>query len=177
MRLTPSRIPSVFMVDSPAHEDSRGSFRRTWCAEAFSRAGVDFAPVQASLSANRAARTLRGMHWQAERHGEQKLVRCVTGRIWDVAVDLRRDSPTFRAWHAEELCAARGNALFLPRGVAHGFLTLNPETVVEYLIDAPHAADAARGARWNDPAFGIDWPAPPAVISDRDRSWPDFPDG
>jgi hypothetical protein len=92
-----------------------------------------------------------------------------------VALDLRPDSPSYLKWHAEELSAERGNALFLPRGVAHGFLTLSPDAVVEYLIDMPHAADAACGARWNDPAFRIDWPAVPAVISDRDRDWPDFP--
>jgi dTDP-4-dehydrorhamnose 3,5-epimerase len=117
------------------------------------------------------------MHWQAAPHAEQKLVRCVVGRIWDVALDLRPDSPSFMQWHAEELSAERGNALFLPRGVAHGFLTLTPGAVVEYLIDAHHIADAACGARWNDPAFGIDWPAVPAVMSDRDRDWPDFPHG
>jgi dTDP-4-dehydrorhamnose 3,5-epimerase len=175
MRLRLTRLPMVFEVESHAHEDNRGSFQRAWCADAFARARIDFAPRQSSLSTNHATHTLRGMHWQAAPHAEQKLVRCVAGRIWDVALDLRPDSPSYLKWHAEELSAERGNALFLPRGVAHGFLTLSPDAVVEYLIDMPHAADAACGARWNDPAFRIDWPAVPAVISDRDRDWPDFP--
>lgn len=174
MRLTPTLLPSVFVVDSPAHDDARGSFRRSWCAESFARAGIDFTPRQASLSTNTALHTLRGMHWQADPHGEQKLVRCVAGRIWDVALDLRPDSPGYLRWCAAELSAERGNALFLPRGVAHGFLTLTPGAVVEYLIDAAHTPEAARGARWNDPAFSIDWPHAPAVISDRDRDWPDL---
>lgn len=177
MRLHPTRLPMVFRVESQAQADNRGGFRRTWCADAFARARIDFAPRQSSLSTNLAVHTLRGMHWQAEPHGEQKLVRCIVGRIRDVALDLRPDSPGFMTWHAEDLSAERGDALFLPRGVAHGFLTLTPGAVVEYLIDAPHRAEAARGARWNDPAFGIDWPAVPAVMSDRDRDWPDFPNG
>jgi dTDP-4-dehydrorhamnose 3,5-epimerase len=177
MRFNLTRLPMVFEVESPAHADDRGSFRRTWCADMFAAARIDFAPRQASLSTNIAAHTLRGMHWQADPHGEQKLVRCVAGRVWDVALDLRPGSPGFLRWHGQELSADEGNALFLPCGVAHGFLTLTPGAVVEYLIDTPHAPDAARGARWNDPAFAIAWPAPPAVISDRDRNWPDFPHG
>lgn len=174
MELHPTPLPAVWRIESPAHQDRRGSFRRSWCAESFARAGLTFVPQQASLSTNLAPHTLRGMHWQAEPHGEQKLVRCVAGQIWDVALDLRPDSPTYLRWHAESLSAENGTALFLPRGVAHGFLTLTPDAVVEYLIDTPFAADAARGARWNDPAFAIGWPHPPAVISDRDRDWPDY---
>lgn len=117
------------------------------------------------------------MHWQDGPHAEQKMVRCVAGAVWDVALDLRPDSPTYLRWHGEELSSEKGNALFLPRGVAHGFLTLTPGAVVEYLIDTPHAPEAARGARWNDPAFAITWPHPPAVISDRDRDWPDHAHG
>lgn len=177
MRLKLTRLPMVFEVESFAHEDARGSFRRSWCAESFARARIDFAPQQASLSTNTAVHTLRGMHWQADPHGEQKLVRCVAGRVWDVALDLRPDSTGYLRWHAAELSSEEGNALFLPRGVAHGFLTLTPDAVVEYLIDAPHAPEAARGARWSDAAFAIDWPHPPAVISERDRGWPDFADG
>lgn len=177
MRLTLTRLPMVFEVESFAHEDARGSFRRSWCADSFARARIDFVPCQASLSTNAAALTLRGMHWQQGAQGEQKLVRCVEGAVWDVALDLRRDSPAYLRWHARELSARRGNALFLPRGVAHGFLSLTPGAVVEYLIDTPHAPEAARGARWNDPAFAIDWPKAPAVMSDRDRDWPDYAGG
>lgn len=177
MRLQPTPLPAVFEVDSSAHADGRGSFRRLWCADSFARAGIAFAPLQSSLSTNLARHTLRGMHWQADPHGEQKLVRCLAGRIWDVALDLRERSPTYLKWHAVELSAEKGNALFLPRGVAHGFLSLTPDALVEYLIDAPHTPDAARGLRWNDPAFAIDWPHAPAVLSERDRDWPEFARG
>lgn len=177
MRLQLTDLPQVWTVEALAHTDGRGSFQRTWCADTFARAGITFVPVQASLSTNISAHTLRGLHWQIAPHGEQKLVRCVAGRIWDVAVDLRPLSYAYLRWHAEELSAERGNALFLPRGVAHGFLTLTAGAVVEYLIDTPHEPEAGRGARWNDPVFAIDWPAPPAVISDRDASWPDFSNG
>lgn len=177
MQLHPTPLPQVVRVESPAHTDIRGSFRRSWCADSFAAAGLDFVPRQASLSTNPHRHTLRGMHWQAAPAAEQKLVRCVAGAVWDVALDLRPDSPTFRRWHAEDLSAENGRALFLPRGVAHGFLSLTADAVVEYLIDAPFTPEAARGARWNDPAFGIDWPAQPALISDRDRDWPDFPNG
>lgn len=166
-------LRGLLRVESATAADARGSFRRIWCADSFAAAGIDFAPVQASLSSNIAKHTLRGMHWQAAPHGEQKLVRCVAGAIWDVAVDLRRESATYLHWHGVELSAANGVALFIPQGFAHGFLTLTEGAVVDYLIDAAHMPQAARGARWSDPAFGIDWPAAPAVISDRDRDWPD----
>jgi len=176
MRLSPTPIPGVFEVDSPEHVDDRGGFRRTWCAEAFAAAGLEFAPVQASLSTNPRAHTLRGLHWQADPHGEGKLVRCVSGAIWDVAVDLRAGSPAFRRWHGLRLDADGGRALFLPPGVAHGFLTLTEGAVVSYLIEGAYRAEAGRGERWDDPALGIDWPAQPAVLSARDATWPDLPD-
>ncbi|PTX42671.1 dTDP-4-dehydrorhamnose 3,5-epimerase [Gemmobacter caeni] len=177
MRQAPTPLPDVWLVESQSHEDARGGFRRSWCAASFAAAGVDFTPVQASLSTNTAPHTLRGLHWQAEPKGEQKLVRCVAGRIQDVALDLRPESPGYLRWHAVELSAENGAALLLPRGVAHGFLTLTPGAVVEYLMDVPHSPEAARGARWDDPAFGIRWAAPPAAISGRDRDWPDFVHG
>ena len=176
MQIHPTPLAGVYEIAFPAHADARGSFRRSWCADSFAAAGIRFTPVQASQSRNSARHTLRGMHWQAAPQGEQKLVRVSAGMIFDVALDLRPESPTFRRWHAVELDAEAGRAFFLPRGVAHGFLTLTPGAVVDYLIDAPHAPEAARGVRWNDPAFGILWPAAPAVISDRDAQWPDFSD-
>jgi len=173
VELTPTPIAGVLMVNSPAHADERGSFRRTWCADSFAQHGLHFVPVQASLSTNPHMYTLRGLHWQDAPHAEQKLVRCVAGAVWDVAVDLRPDSPTRHRWFGAELSATKGNALFLPQGVAHGFVTLTPDAVVEYLIDTPYAPQAARGARWDDPAFAIAWPVPPALISDKDAGWPD----
>lgn len=167
-------IAGLMRIESHAPEDARGSFRRLWCADSFARAGIDFVPRQTSLSANTHTHTLRGLHWQADPYGEQKLVRCVAGAIWDVAVDLRPGSATRLKWHAELLSAENGRALFIPRGFAHGFLTLSPGAAVDYMIDTPFMPDAVRGARWDDPAFGIDWPAPPALMSDRDRDRPDY---
>lgn len=174
MRLHLTRLPMVFEIETDPHEDQRGSFRRVWCADSFAHARIDFVPCQASVSRNLAAHTLRGLHWQAAPHTEQKLVRCIAGEIWDVALDLRPDSPAYLTWHAARLSAENARALFLPRGVAHGFLTLTPDAEVEYLIDRPHCPEAARGARWNDPRFDIRWPHDPAVMSERDRDWPDF---
>lgn len=174
MQFTPTALHGVWQIDSPAHIDARGSFTRSWCAASFAGAGIDFAPIQASLSVNTAAHTLRGMHWQQGPFAEQKLVRCVAGQIWDVALDLRADSPSYLRWYGAVLSAQNAQALFLPRGVAHGFISLSAGAVVEYLIDTPHSSAAACGARWDDPAFGIKWPALPAVISARDRTWPDY---
>lgn len=177
MRVEPTRISGLFTVSADPHEDERGGFRRLWCAESFANAGLDFTPVQSSLSTNHRRHTLRGLHWQAPPGAEQKLVRCLRGAIWDVVVDLRPDQPTHLQWHAERLDAENARALFLPRGVAHGFLTLTDGAEVEYLIDTAHAPDCALGARWNDPAFAIHWPAEPAILSPRDASWPNHGDG
>ena len=173
MRIDETSLVGVMRVVSEPAVDARGSFARTWCRDSFAAAGIAFQPSQASLSDNRCRHTLRGMHWQAAPAAEQKLVRCLRGAILDVAVDLRQGSPSHLRWTALRLAPEAHNALFIPAGCAHGFLTLTEDALVEYLIDAAHDPAAARGARWDDPAFGIDWPAPPAVISDRDRSWPD----
>lgn len=178
MQIKATPLGGVFRVSSAAHADARGHFARTWCASSFAGAGIDFTPLQSSLSYNTCAHTLRGMHWQAGDAAEQKLVRCVGGRIWDVALDLRAGSPTYLQWFGAYLSADlqgdEAGALFLPRGVAHGFISLQAESVVEYLIDAPYDAQAARGVRWDDAAFGIAWPTRPVVISGRDAGWPDY---
>lgn len=172
MRFLSTPLAGLFEVESDAHVDERGSFRRSWCAEAFASAGLAFQPVQASLSGNLRCFTLRGLHYQIAPHAEQKLVRCVQGRAWDVVVDVREDSPTRWHHHAVELDAARGNALFVPRGFAHGFLTLQDDTTVEYLIDTAFAPAAATGLRFSDPRLAIAWPATPQVVSGRDAAWP-----
>lgn len=177
MRFAETPLAGVCDMTSEAHADARGHFRRTWCVDEFAQGGIAFAPVQSSLSANTHRHTLRGMHWQTAPATEQKLVRCLTGAVWDVALDLRPHSATDLRWHAATLSAEAGNALFLPQGVAHGFISLTEGAVVEYLIDAPFSAPHAKGARWNDPAFAITWPADPKVIADRDRDWPDFHNG
>jgi dTDP-4-dehydrorhamnose 3,5-epimerase len=174
VKLIPLGIPGVFRLELEPHFDERGAFARTFEADEFARHGLASSFVQWSLSRNVRRGTLRGMHWQAEPHGEAKLVRCVRGRIHDLALDLRPGSPAFRRHLAVELTADSGDALYLPPGVAHGFLTLEDDCEVHYAMSTPYVAGAARGVRWNDPAFGIVLPAPVEVISARDRGWPDF---
>ncbi len=173
MRFTPTDIAGVVRVEADAHQDDRGLFARLQCPEEFAAAGLDFAPVQTSLSRNPHLHTLRGMHYQPAPNAETKLVRVSQGRIFDVAVDLRPDSPTYRRWTAAELSADNLVALFIPEGVAHGFLTLEPDTDVIYQIAPAYRPGHEAGVRWDDPAFAIAWPAPPALISPRDATYPD----
>lgn len=174
MRFAPTAIDGVVLVDWTPTSDDRGSFARLHCPEEFAAAGHPFIPAQTSLSRNTSARTLRGMHYEATPHEEAKLVRAVRGRIFDVAVDLRPESPTFRCWTGAELSAENGRALLVGKGMAHGFITLEPDTDVLYQIDRMFEAGYGRGVRWNDPAFSIEWPVAPAVISERDATYPDF---
>ena len=174
MRFTETEIPGVVLVEGEPRRDERGSFQRLHCPDEFAAAGHPFAPAQTSLSHNTRAGTLRGMHYQPAPHGETKLVRCVRGRMFDVALDLRPGSPTHRRWTAAELSAENGRALLIPEGVAHGFLTLEPDTDVFYQISPMFEPGHEAGVRWDDPAFGIDWPAPPEVISARDADYPDY---
>jgi len=168
-----TKLEGVFRVKAQPYRDARGAFARLHCPEEFAAAGIAFAPVQTSLSGNPHPGTLRGLHYQAAPHAESKLVRCVRGRIFDVAVDLRPASPTYRQWCADELSADNLMALYIPQGVAHGFLTLEADTDVLYQIAPAYTPGHEAGVRWNDPAFGIDWPAPPELISDRDAGYPD----
>lgn len=177
MRFAPTPIPGVAIVELDRHSDDRGYFARAYCPDEFAAAGYPFTPVQTSLSHNRAARTLRGMHYQPAPHGEAKLVRVVRGRIHDVALDLRPDSATFGRWTATELSAANGRALLIPEGVAHGFITLESDSELLYMIDRMYAPGHGQAVRWNDPAFGIDWPVRPDVISPADAGLPDFKQG
>ena len=167
-------ISGVFVVDIEPASDDRGFFARLQCPSEFGRSGIDFTPAQTSLSRNFAAGTLRGMHFQAEPLAETKLVRVVRGAAFDVVVDLRPQSPTFRRWAGHELTGQNGRAVFIPEGMAHGFLTLEPDTDVLYQIAPAYTPGHDRGVRWDDPAFGIAWPRPPAVISARDAAYPDF---
>lgn len=174
MRFVALGVPGAFRVEIEPHADERGAFARTFCARDFAAQGLETRFVQTSLSTNPRRGTLRGMHWQAEPNREAKLVRCVRGAIYDVLLDVRRDSHAFRQHVAVELSAERRDAVYVPQGVAHGFLTLTEDCEVHYAISQFHAPESARGVRWDDPAFGIVWPEPIAVISQRDRSWPDF---
>ena len=176
MRFTRTDIDGVLIVDAEPHADDRGAFARLHCPEEFAAAGAPFEPVQTSVSRNPARGTLRGLHYQAAPYAETKLVRAVRGRIFDVAVDLRPTSTTYLRWTAAELSAANLRALFVPEVVAHGFLTLEPDTDVLYQIDRMFEPGHGRGVRWDDPAFGIAWPQRPALMSDRDASYPDWQD-
>lgn len=174
MQLTHTSIPGVHLVDVKGAADERGFFGRTWDAETAKAHGLQERFDYTCISANTAAFTLRGMHCQRLPHGETKLVRCTKGRIFDVIIDLRPDSPTFRQWTSAELTAENRRALYVPEGCAHGFLSLEPESEVLYHIAGAYVPDAAAGVRWNDPAFGIVWPAEPVLISPRDAAYPDF---
>jgi dTDP-4-dehydrorhamnose 3,5-epimerase len=172
VRFEPSRIDGVVLIRLDVKSDARGSFARTFCGEEMTTAGLPFTVAQANVSRNIARHTLRGLHYQRAPHGEPKIVSCPRGQIWDVAVDMRADSPTYRQWQGFELSPASDSALHLPTGVAHGFLTLEPDSEVQYLMGAAYVPGAATGVRWDDPAIGIDWPATPAVMSDADRNYP-----
>lgn len=174
MRFSPTEIAGVVVVDPDPVVDDRGAFARLHCPDEFAQGGIDFAPAQTSLSRNTAVHTLRGMHYQPAPHGETKLVRVVRGRIFDVALDLRPGSASFGRWTGVELDAQSGRALFIAEGVAHGFLTLEPDTDVLYQIAPMFEPGHGAGVRWNDPAFAIAWPDQPKVISERDASYPDF---
>ena len=168
-----TEIAGVLRLEPEAKTDARGSFVRLYCPEEFAAAGVPFGPVQTSLSRNPTRHTLRGLHYQPAPHAETKLVRVTRGRVFDVAVDLRAGSPTYRRWTAAELSADNLHALLIPEGVAHGFLTLEPDTDVLYQISPAFQPGHEAGVRWNDPAFAIAWPAEPALMSDRDATYRD----
>ena len=178
MKFTPTKIAGVWLVELDRRSDERGWFARTWCAEEFSRHGLHPGLSQCSISANARRGTLRGMHYQCAPHAEAKLVRCIRGALYDVGLDLRPASATFRHWVAAELTAENGRALYFPAGCAHGFQTLADHTEVFYSIATPWHPESGRGVRWNDPAFGIQWPLPAeALLSDRDALYPDFTPG
>jgi dTDP-4-dehydrorhamnose 3,5-epimerase len=174
MKLTPTALAGVVIVDLDLAEDERGFFARTYCPDELASKGVAFTVYQSSISFNHQRGTLRGLHWQADPAPEAKLVRCTQGAIFDVAVDLRADSPTFRQWVGVELTASNRRQLFVPAHCAHGFITLADATEVSYQISTAYRPELARGARWDDAAFGITWPLAPTVMSDRDRSYADF---
>lgn len=174
MIIRPARLNGVFLVEIDPHRDERGFFARTWCRDEFAAHGLDPALAQASLSYNRRRGTVRGLHFQRPPHAEVKLVRCTRGAIFDVVVDLRPGSPTEGQWQGFELSPFDAHAVYVPEGVAHGFQTLEPDSDVFYQISVPQAPDAAAGVRFDDPAFGIRWPLPVAMISSRDRAWPDY---
>jgi dTDP-4-dehydrorhamnose 3,5-epimerase len=176
MRFAETPLAGVWVIELDLLGDERGWFARTFGAEEFEARGLNPAVVQCNASFNARRDTLRGMHYQAEPHGESKLVRCVRGAIFDVAVDLRSDSSTFCAWHGVELSAENRRALYIPAGLAHGFQTLSDDCEVLYQMGHRYVPEAARGVRWDDPAFEIEWPRTQEarLVSERDASYPDF---
>jgi dTDP-4-dehydrorhamnose 3,5-epimerase len=174
LKFSRTKLAGVFRVAAEAHRDARGAFARLHCPDEFAAAGVPFTPAQTSVSCNPHPFTLRGLHYQPVPNAETKLVRVTRGRVFDVAVDLRPDSPTHRQWIGEDLSADNLLGLFIPEGVAHGFLTLEADTDVLYQISPAYRPGHEAGVRWNDPAFAIAWPAEPALISERDAAYPDY---
>ncbi len=172
MIFTATPLHGAYLVDMNRAEDERGFFARSFCVEEFAAQGL-VAPVsQCSVSFNAKRATLRGLHFQAAPHDEDKLVRCTYGAIFDVIVDVRPESPTHRQWFGAELTALNHRAMYIPKGFAHGFISMVDHTEVLYMISVPYAAGFARGLRWNDPALGIRWPLQPLVISGRDAGYP-----
>jgi dTDP-4-dehydrorhamnose 3,5-epimerase len=169
--LTETPLAGAFVLDVERLEDERGFFARTFCGDELRAHGLESNVAQCSVSFNRARGTLRGLHYQDAPHEEVKIVRCTRGAIWDVVVDLRRHSDTYRRWTAIDLTADNRRALYIPRGMAHGFITLSDDSEVFYMMGNRYVEGAARGIRWDDPAFAIHWPLAPTVMSDRDRTY------
>jgi dTDP-4-dehydrorhamnose 3,5-epimerase len=169
-------VAGAWVVDVDAHSDGRGVFARTFDATVFRERGLSADIVQSSTSFNARSGTLRGLHYQEAPHAESKLVRCTAGAAYDVFLDLRPESPTYLKWDALELSSANRRSVYLPRGVAHGFQTLVDACELLYMIDRPFEPGAARGVRWDDPAFGIEWPDAPGgrTMSARDGGYPDY---
>lgn len=174
MKFAPTKIPGAYLIEIEPHADERGFFARSFCANEFQQYGLDVSFVQCNVSFTTQRGTIRGMHYQVAPDTETKLVRCTRGAIYDVILDLRPESPTFKQWVAEELTADNHRMFYIPPGCAHGLQTLVDDTEVFYQMAGVYNADSARGVRWNDPAFEIEIPLAVSVINDRDRDYPDF---
>ena len=174
MIFTETRLKGAFIIQPEKLEDERGFFARTWCKREFETHGLNSNLVQCNISFNKKRGTLRGMHYQVAPHEEAKLVRCTMGGIYDVIIDLMPNSKTFKQWISVELTAENRKMIYIPEGFAHSLLTLDHNTEVFYQMSEPYAPECARGVRWNDPAFDIVWPAGVAVISEKDKHYPDF---
>ncbi len=172
MKFVRTGIEGVWIVSPDFHADERGRFFRAWCSREFAEQGISFEPVQANMGFSFHKGTIRGMHFQVAPAVEAKLVRCTRGAMFDVALDLRPDSPTYGHWSGVELSAENGLMLYVPEQCAHGYQTLADATEMHYMTSRDYTPGAARGVRFDDPAFRIQWPLPPALISEQDRNWP-----
>jgi dTDP-4-dehydrorhamnose 3,5-epimerase len=171
LRFTPASVVGAVLIDPILRKDDRGHFSRAWCIKEFAEQGINFVPVQANTGFNLRKGTLRGLHFQVEPALEAKLVRCTRGAVFDVVVDLRPQSPSYRKWYGVELRAENYQMLYVPESCAHGYITLEDDTDVYYMASQYFTPSAARGLRFDDLAFGIKWPLAPTTISDQDRNW------
>jgi len=174
MEFTELKLKGAFLVSVKKIEDNRGYFGRAWCRDEFAKHGLNPNMLQLNVGFSHKKGTLRGMHYQEKPHEEAKFIRCTRGAIYDVIVDLRPDSPTHKQWFGIELTQDNGTMLYAPEGFAHGYQTLTDDADFYYLTSAAYASGAAKGARYNDQAFGIQWPLPPSIISEPDQKWPDY---
>lgn len=174
MKLIETSLQGAFIVEIDRIEDERGFFARTFCAEEFAAHGLAPCVAQCNVSFNARRDTLRGLHFQALPHEEDKLVRCTRGALWDVMVDLRAGSSTYTKWFSAELSADNRRAVYIPKGFAHGFKTLTDDSEVLYQMSTPYVSGARRGVRWNDPALAVEWPGGTPILSERDASYPDL---
>ena len=172
MVFTKTEFSEVWIIDPSPQEDNRGRFVRAWCAREFSQHGIEFSPVQANLGFSVSKGTVRGLHYQDSPALEAKLIRCTRGAMFDVALDLRPESPTFGKWYGTVLSAENGRMIYVPERCAHGYQTLEDETEMYYMTSAFYTPSVVRGARFDDPAFGIRWPLPATVVSQQDLNWP-----
>jgi len=178
MKFTETKLKGAFIIEAKKMEDERGYFSRVWCKKEFKEHGLVSDTVQANISYNKKKGTLRGMHYQVAPFAESKTVRCITGAIYDVIIDLRPDSPTYKEWIGVDLDAGTESdsftMLYVPQGFAHGFITMKDETTVHYMVTEYYTPGAEGGIKFDDPAFNIQWPMKPTVISDKDRDRPLF---
>jgi dTDP-4-dehydrorhamnose 3,5-epimerase len=172
MSFTPTGLAGVWVIDPHPHVDHRGRFMRAWCAREFQDHGLAFLPVQGNMGYSVTKGTLRGLHFQEAPALEAKLVRCIKGAVFDVALDLRPGSPSYGQWHGVELSAANGRMLYVPEQCAHGYQTLEDHAEIYYLTSGFYAPEAVRGRRFDDPAYDIRWPLKPTVVSQQDLTWP-----
>ena len=178
MIISETKIKGAYLIEPELLVDARGSFAHLWTQRELEAHGLEGRFVECNASFNHRRGTLRGLHYQAAPHGQAKLVRCTRGSMYDVGVDLRPDSPTFRQWVGVELSERNNLMLYLPGDFAHGYQTLEDETEIVYMVTSPYAPASGRGVRWDDPAFGIDWPdVGERIINARDSDYPDFGEG
>jgi dTDP-4-dehydrorhamnose 3,5-epimerase len=172
MKFIDTDIPDVYLISPEIYSDQRGGFFRAFCSREFEARGLEAQYVQSNISSNNDAGTIRGMHFQNKPNSEVKIVRCISGSVFDVVVDIRRSSPTYLKWFGAELTASNGLLMYVPKGFAHGYQTLTGGSALHYMVSNCYAPESESGVAFNDPAININWPLPPSVVSDKDMNWP-----